>query len=78
MIRTNLKLTQMSLRGKYTAHELLLGNDTPYLCDESDLHANEVPGRDIRIDTDGFWQNFEESDGFKIHAAPITHRGEKS
>ncbi|KAF8510806.1 Metallo-hydrolase/oxidoreductase, partial [Hysterangium stoloniferum] len=74
LIRMNLRLTQTLLKGKYAAHELLFENDRPMTCDKYELHQNEVPGKDIRIDADGFWRNFETSQGFKIDAAPIVHR----
>ncbi|KIJ33022.1 hypothetical protein M422DRAFT_183727, partial [Sphaerobolus stellatus SS14] len=74
MIRTNLKLTQMSLLGKYAAHELLFDNEPTFTNEETELHSNEVPGQDIRIGPDGLWHNIEDSEGFTIDAGPIVHR----
>lgn len=56
-------------------HELLHPGDEPYPCGPKDLHGNELPGRDIYCDDDGFWRAFEKSDGFEIDAGPIQHRG---
>lgn len=76
LIRTNLQITQLALRGKYAAHELLFENETSSAsCEEDALHENEIPGRDIRAGEDGLWRGFEQSDGFEIHAAPLVHRG---
>jgi ribonuclease Z len=78
LVRTNLQITQTLLRGKYAAHELLFEGDAPTICGESDMHQNEIPGRDIRINADGRWNHFEDSHGVRVDAAPIVHRGNSS
>ena len=75
MIRSNLKLTQMKLLGKYAAHELLFRDDPAVTCSKAEMHENEAPGRDIRIGVDGLWRNLEDSEGWTIDAGPIVHRG---
>ncbi|KAF8577562.1 Metallo-hydrolase/oxidoreductase, partial [Ramaria rubella] len=74
LIRTNLQITQAVLRGKYAAHELLFGHDTPTTCGDQEMHPNEVEGRDIRMDDNSVWSRFEHSQGVSIDAAPIVHR----
>lgn len=74
LVRTMLKIGKSQLNGRYAVHELLHPGDEPYPCGPKDLHGNELPGRDIYCDDDGFWRAFEKSDGFEIDAGPIQHR----
>ena len=76
LVRTNLQITQTLLKGKYAAHELLLDHDKATTCEEHEMHQNEIPGRDIRVNPDGRWNHFEDSQGVQVDAAPIVHRGE--
>ncbi len=75
LIRTNLQITQPNISGKFRTHELLVNDDPTTSCEDSDLHENELPGRDIYCDEEGHWKAFESADGFVVDAGSLLHRG---
>jgi hypothetical protein len=64
-------------RDKYTVHELLDRVETSRILPlDPDLHASEIPGRDIVCDVDGLWRDITEtSDNIRIDVGPLVHRG---
>lgn len=79
LIRTVLSLTHTRSAEKYCVHELLTPSDCTTSCAPEVLHSNELPGRDVMCDTDGFWRNLEYERTARaeitVHAGPIEHRG---
>lgn len=78
----------------YVVHEMLRAEDTvtpcnppapstnpdSHLTDQPDvLHSRELPGRDIRASSDGFWLGITQGRGRStpvvVNAGPINHRG---
>lgn len=62
------------LGGKYVVHELLF-NDDPDQGEEKLIpqHISEILGRNIRLNTDGFWADIFHNSKLSVSAAPILH-----
>jgi len=75
-IRNNLRMCQIRLCGKYAVDELLTADDPVTPCSESELHPNEVPGRDIMADEKGLWRGILRSRSWpvSVDAGPLKHR----
>ncbi|KAI0078567.1 hypothetical protein K474DRAFT_1696943 [Panus rudis PR-1116 ss-1] len=79
-IRTILSLTHTHTQDKYSVHELLHADETPS-APSSDVYENELPGRDITADENGYWRNvvieLNRAGGrvkIVVDAGPIVHR----
>ncbi|KAG8742250.1 hypothetical protein FRC10_001737 [Ceratobasidium sp. 414] len=66
----------MNLSGKYMVHELHTPN-TSLVGDgpTAMLHANEIPGRNIMVDDQGFWEDICPGTGMRVDVGTIEHRG---
>ncbi|KAJ7349458.1 beta-lactamase-like protein [Mycena albidolilacea] len=78
-VRSIMTMTLTHTADKYVVHELLRPDDVPTPCDPPEvMHANEVIGRDIRCDEDGFWKEITRGKGtlgdVLVDAGPILHR----
>lgn len=83
LIRTTLRLTQVTLTGAYAVHELIpLGDSPGVACGENDLHINEAVGQDVYANDDGVWPLIVDErptkggKGWMVSAGPLVHRGE--
>lgn len=87
MIRTIFTLTHSRSADKFAVHELLFPDETPSVpagpTEDSPLHQNELPGKDLPCDDRGFWRNItlEVCHGYGsgrysllVDAGPIVHR----
>lgn len=72
-LRTTLKSTYSNLGRPYRVHELLRENDPEDL--NENLHNNELPGENIRIENNSFTLPLYQAGdkGYRVQAAPITH-----
>lgn len=82
LIRTTLRLTQVTLAGAYAVHELVpTGAKTGIGCSAAELHINEAVGRDILANEEGVWEMIVDehptkgSKGWMVSAGPLVHRG---
>ncbi|KAG9081693.1 hypothetical protein FRC06_005448, partial [Ceratobasidium sp. 370] len=75
LVRTTLTLTHMNLSGRYMVHELHTPNTSSALDGPiAMLHANEIPGRDIMVDDQGFWRDICPGTGMRVDVGTIQHR----
>lgn len=82
LIRTTLRLTQVTLAGAYAVHELVpLGTEPGVGCAEAELHVNEAVGRDVLANEEGVWPTIVDErsskggKGWVVSAGPLVHRG---
>lgn len=74
-VRFNLSITEVSLSGKYTVHELLQKGEMPSVtCSQDQLHENEVPGMDLIASDDGLWRDVASQGNWSVDAGPVAHR----
>ncbi|GMK53605.1 hypothetical protein CspeluHIS016_0101910 [Cutaneotrichosporon spelunceum] len=81
LIRTTLRLTQVTLTGTYAVHELVPpGSEKGVRCSEAELHVNEAVGRDVLANEEGVWEMIVDerptkgSKGWMVSAGPLVHR----
>lgn len=71
LIRTTLECTYTKLARRYRVHELLFEHDEAHV---GRPHRQEMPGRDLRINAEGYWPDFlSEDDKMQASAVPIKH-----
>lgn len=86
-VRTIMTLTHTRSADKYVVHELLSPDETASVSsistENNPLHGNELPGKDLSCDANGFWRNIasEVCTGYGsgryrmlVDAGPILHR----
>ncbi|QRV87803.1 metallo-beta-lactamase superfamily protein [Ceratobasidium sp. AG-Ba] len=74
LVRTTLTLTHMKLSGKYVVHELHPLDDDGSSAATGLTHPNELVGRDMVEDGQGFWEDIANDTGFRVNAGVIEHR----
>lgn len=73
LLRTVFMGTYTNLLGRYVVHELYFPGDTAPEYETTNLHPNEIAGRNIQQTTPGLWENFIFEDDIIVSAGEITH-----
>jgi ribonuclease Z len=73
VLRTVLGGTYTNLLGRYVVHELHFPGDVQPVYETSELHPNELPGRNIQQTSPGIWESFIVQDDLTISAGEIIH-----
>lgn len=72
-VRHTLRLTYTHLGGWISVHELLFPHDEETSNAPDVCYEKEIPGRNFRQDTSGFWRDIVQSEEYSISAGEIKH-----